>query len=210
MTRLYTIGYSGWKPEQLKAAVGERGALLWDIRYSPRSRAPQWRREALRELLGTRYEHVPALGNRNYNNDGPIVLAAPEACLNRAELAVRRGPLILMCGCKEHGECHRKTAAEFLADRFGLIDGTGLPDIEHLYPPKPETAAVSTDGYYPIPHGEQPTTCKSCGAAIVWTRTAVGKAIPLDLAKTRGEGGQREALTHFATCEHGRQWSKGV
>lgn len=69
---------------------------------------------------------------------------------------------------------------------------------------------MSADGYYPIPHGEQPTTCKSCGAPIVWTRTAAGKPIPLDLARVRGEGEQREALTHFATCPEGRQWRKGA
>lgn len=67
-----------------------------------------------------------------------------------------------------------------------------------------------SDGYYPIPAGEQPTKCRSCGASIVWTRTDKGRPIPLDLSKVRGEGAGREALTHFATCEHGRQWRKGA
>lgn len=63
-----------------------------------------------------------------------------------------------------------------------------------------------SDGYYPIPADERPATCKSCGAPIVWARTASGRPIPLDLAHVRGLGQAREALTHYATCPHGRQW----
>ena len=61
------------------------------------------------------------------------------------------------------------------------------------------------DGYYPIPSGERPTLCKSCGARIVWTKTETGKPIPLDLSYVRGIG-TREALTHFAKCPQGREW----
>lgn len=66
-------------------------------------------------------------------------------------------------------------------------------------------------GEYPVPIGDEPSKCRSCGAAIVWTRTApapAGKAIPLDLSRVRVVDGQRVALTHFATCPHGREWRR--
>ena len=34
---IYTLGYSGHKPEYIKAQVDELGALLVDVRYSPRT-----------------------------------------------------------------------------------------------------------------------------------------------------------------------------
>ena len=80
MSQILTIGYSGWKPAAIRATVESHSAVLWDIRYSPRSRHPQWQREALRELLGAAYVLVPALGNRNYKG-GPIELAAPAQAL---------------------------------------------------------------------------------------------------------------------------------
>ena len=64
MSQILTLGYSGWKPERLRELVAQHNAVLWDIRYSPWSRAPQWRRDALRALLGAAYVLVPALGNR--------------------------------------------------------------------------------------------------------------------------------------------------
>jgi hypothetical protein len=67
--------------------------------------------------------------------------------------------------------------------------------------------------------------CRSCGAAIIWARTAKGKAIPVDrdatsrgnivlstqdhqvLAKVVAPGpGQRQA--HFVTCPAAARWRK--
>jgi hypothetical protein len=63
-------------------------------------------------------------------------------------------------------------------------------------------------GEYPIPAGATPTSCRSCGASIVWTRTEADKPIPLALATARDCGGQRVATTHFADCEHSREWRR--
>jgi hypothetical protein len=49
-------------------------------------------------------------------------------------------------------------------------------------------------------------SCKSCGAAIAWTTTPSGAAIPLDLAHTVSYEGERYAPTHFAYCPHGAHW----
>src|SRR5215510_2609490 len=66
--KLFTLGYSGWTLEQLARQVQELGALLLDIRYSPNSRQPQWRRQNLAATFPDRYVHVQALGNVNYRS----------------------------------------------------------------------------------------------------------------------------------------------
>ena len=57
------------------------------------------------------------------------------------------------------------------------------------------------------------TTCKSCGAAIVWGTTRAGKSVPLDAEFVTGlldEDGQIIKLrrSHFATCPNAAQHSK--
>ena len=76
-----------------------------------------------------------------------------------------------------------------MSDQLGMFDG-----------PQP--------GEYLIPDDEQPGRCRSCDAAIVWTRTPAGKPMSLDLGKVRIVDGKRYALSHFATCPHGREWRK--
>ena len=63
--RLYTVGYATWTLEQLTRQIGELGAMLLDIRYSPNSRQPQWRKRNLVAHLGDAYVHVQSLGNVN-------------------------------------------------------------------------------------------------------------------------------------------------
>lgn len=64
--------------------------------------------------------------------------------------------------------------------------------------------------------------CRSCGAPIVWAKTAAGKAMPLDAASVlvmvpRAPTGTadevvvdavRGHLSHFATCPHAAQHRK--
>lgn len=200
---IYTIGYATWQPEQIKAEVERLGALLWDIRMSPRSRRPEWQGSALRALLGPRYVHMAALGNKNYQGDGPIELSAPQAAVGPALSVLGRQPLVLLCGCRDYWNCHREAAADFLAEQINT-------DVTHLDPPKKPKAApapaTSPDGYYPLPVGKEPMKCRSCGASVIWAKTAAGKSIPLDLGHVRGSGAAREALTHFATCPQGKEW----
>jgi hypothetical protein len=101
-----------------------------------------------------------------------------------------------------------------------IIDGACQPfvsqvDAEHegkrladraAHPPIAWTRPVET-GLYPIPTGAQPTTCASCGASIVWTRTHQGKAVPLSLATGREVRGRRVALSHFQDCPDAQDWS---
>ena len=62
-------------------------------------------------------------------------------------------------------------------------------------------------GEYPVPPSARVARCASCQAAIVWTKTEAGRAIPLSVAMVEEREGVRYALTHFADCEHAKEWS---
>ena len=109
--RVFTIGYSGRKPAEIKLLAEELDATVFDVRFSPRSRVPHWSRKRLTESLGDRYRHVRALGNRNYRS-GPIELEDFPAGLALIQESDR--PIILMCACKDPAICHRTTIAEKL------------------------------------------------------------------------------------------------
>ena len=127
---LYTLGYSGWTPAAIQEAAQAHNAVVCDIRYSPASRYPPWRKHQLAHLLGARYQHVQALGNRNYKNGGPIALADYEVGRQViADILATGQSVILMCACKDLTTCHRFTAAEQLAADLGVT-------ITHLAPPK--------------------------------------------------------------------------
>ena len=123
--KLFTYGYAGGKPEDLQSFLEETGALLVDIRMSPRSKMAQWTGQALRERFGTTYLHLPQLGNLNYANGGPIKLANPAQALDRLRPILAERSIILLCACYDWQRCHRLTAATFLADELGC-------EVEHL------------------------------------------------------------------------------
>lgn len=110
--QVFTIGYGGKTPAQIKAIVDDLDAVLFDIRFSPRSRQPQWAKKNVAALVGVeRYTHLKALGNVNYKG-GPIEFVDWEAGLQAIEQSDK--PVILMCVCKDRHTCHRTTAAEQL------------------------------------------------------------------------------------------------
>lgn len=125
--KLYTLGYTGLKPERLKAIAEQLDAVVADIRYSPRSRVPYWNAGPLARLLGDRYQNVKALGNVNYAGGGPIKLSNPEAGAKAIKHLIKHHAVILLCACKEVAHCHRKQAAEFVGAKLRI-------EIEHLNP----------------------------------------------------------------------------
>ena len=56
------------------------------------------------------------------------------------------------------------------------------------------------------------STCKSCGAEIIWIKTLGGNAMPCNLDKKTvvTEGGQvvTGRTSHFATCPEANKWRK--
>ena len=125
---LYTLGYSGWTPEAIQEAAQARNPVVCDIRYAPRSRHPYWTKGHLQRLLGTRYRHVQALGNRNYKSDGPVALTDYDAGKQAiAEILATGQAVILMCACKDLTTCHRRIAVERLAADLGEAVTNLLP-----------------------------------------------------------------------------------
>ena len=54
--------------------------------------------------------------------------------------------------------------------------------------------------------------CRSCDADIVWTKTSIGKDVPVDPKIIKGfdKNGiyQEIRQTHFASCPDAKKWSK--
>lgn len=126
MNTIYTIGYAGAKPADILAHVERLNATLVDIRYSSYSRTPQWQGRAICELIEPgRYVHLQSLGNINYKNGGPIRLLNPSENILQIRQLLERGPIILLCVCKDWQNCHRLTAATYLHEALGA-------PVEHL------------------------------------------------------------------------------
>ena len=112
--QVYTLGYAGAKPEELKALLDDLGAELFDIRFSPRSRAPQWNKNRLSMAIGPyRYHHCKSLGNANYKG-GPVELVNFREGVEQIEKS--DSPVVLMCVCKDPTHCHRTTVARQLIE----------------------------------------------------------------------------------------------
>ena len=109
--KVYTIGYSGRKPGQILDLAEELDAIVFDIRFSPRSRIPHWNGSSLSQLLGKRYCHVKAFGNRNYRG-GSIAIVSYN--VGKSKIAASEKAVILMCVCKDAQRCHRTLIAEWL------------------------------------------------------------------------------------------------
>lgn len=118
---IYTLGYAGWSPAELRDELLRLGVSVIDVRIAPTSKSPQWRKEALAELLGPIYSHLPALGNRNAFTGGPAELAAPAQALAPVAALLARGPVALLCGCADPARCHRGLAAAYLAEHLGGV-----------------------------------------------------------------------------------------
>jgi len=114
---LYTFGYSGRTPHELQTLAEKLNAVVVDIRFSPRSRIPDWSGGRLQNLLGDRYRHLPSLGNRNYR-DGPVEFVDLAAGVVEVGELLRQRPVILLCACADVQRCHRLPAAEAIATRY--------------------------------------------------------------------------------------------
>ena len=131
---LYTLGYTGLKPEQIQQLAADLGAKVIDTRFSPRSRAVQWTRLRLTQLLGSSYQHLPSLGNINYKGDGPIVINKPEEGVPQVASLLEKQAIILLCVCAEVSSCHRKVVAELVQEFSGCeithLSGKDLTTIQ--------------------------------------------------------------------------------
>ena len=114
MTRtIYGLGYSGRKLDDLVRLADELDALVVDVRFSPRSRNPEWSKKSLTSALGSSYHHLNDFGNRDFKGDGIDIVNYERG---KAWLETTRKNIILMCVCKNPTTCHRSTLLKRLAD----------------------------------------------------------------------------------------------
>ena len=81
-------------------------------------------RSAIAHRFGDRYRHLPALGNRRYQQGGEIEIADyAGGCEALRELQAQWAPLFLMCVCAEASTCHRTYVGSLLrADGFAVTE----------------------------------------------------------------------------------------
>ncbi len=122
--KMIPFGYaSGGIPILLRLMQDEQ-AYLVDIRLSPRSKWQAFNQEALQARFHRRYIHMPELGNKNYNNGGPIRIAYASRGIARLMRGIMQGyTLVLMCGCFEYESCHRRTVVNLLQ---GVMPGVQI------------------------------------------------------------------------------------
>jgi uncharacterized protein (DUF488 family) len=123
---VYTLGYLGLDPNDLLRYMKATGALLVDIRYSPKSRDQRWHWGRIMHFVGhENYLHLREFGNQNYKTSGPIQLANPALGMEKLRLILRKRPVILLCACRDWRACHRRQAAEYIQKATGA-------EVEHL------------------------------------------------------------------------------
>lgn len=113
MKTVYTIGYSGRSLSEIKSIVENLDAIIFDIRFSPRSRNPEFNMRNLERELSDRYLWIKALGNAAYKGTyQETTIVNLDAGIAAIEASTRS--VILMCACKDYRECHRRWIAEHL------------------------------------------------------------------------------------------------
>jgi uncharacterized protein (DUF488 family) len=115
---IYTLGYSGWKIEDVEAVLERFAAILVDVRMVPRTRwQPQWNSAVLHARLGDRYVWLREFGNRNYKGTFEQIEIAdfPAGEKRLREITTPGNAVVLLCGCRDVNVCHRKVLAEWLA-----------------------------------------------------------------------------------------------
>lgn len=120
---IYACGYS-IHAALIEALMHEHPTLLLvDTRYSPRSRLVAWTQPALKKRFGERYRWAGAyLGNINYANGGPIMLADPRTGIGGLIMYLREGhDLILLCGCRDYEQCHLRVIVELLCQQLPSV-----------------------------------------------------------------------------------------
>lgn len=122
MHTLYTIGYTSLTPDLILKKAIDLDALIADIRISPLSRVPHWTKAQLERAWTGRYIHIRELGNKNYKGEfgEGVLLVDPDEGANRVIKLLGVQPVMLMCACKDWQTCHRKNAAQEIADRYGV------------------------------------------------------------------------------------------
>ena len=140
MTKIFTIGFSGKKPEVfLDVLNATRISYVWDIRqWRTSTYVPYYNGDNLATVLGNRYEYHPEFAPTSVilagYKDKKITWNEYEKMYR--EFLQKRDPLqncnlskldriCLLCTEKSAIQCHRRLAAEYIAEQ--------IPDIEIIH-----------------------------------------------------------------------------
>jgi hypothetical protein len=149
---LLTIGYGNAQPEAFFAAVAEAHAYLaLDVRLVPWGWHAAYRGEAM--LAGLRGPGAASvarwserLGNAAKTGGGEMRLADPAAVADLVSvLRMRRGPVLVVCGCRDASRCHRRMISDMAAALDPLIEVRDLATPAPA-PRKPKAAAAPAAG----------------------------------------------------------------
>lgn len=128
MNTLYTFGYAGVVLSDFARATKAREWLVIDTRMLPRSRRAEWNKKSLQQTLDEQYAHVQELGNVNYKSGSEIKLADEALGIKIIVDLLKFRDVLLLCGCKEVDECHRKYIAELVQQQTGCAVVHLTPD----------------------------------------------------------------------------------
>jgi len=119
---LYTIGYGNRSADDFDALVPPEGWLI-DVRLNPYGR-PEFTRPALMARFGTRYWHLPSLGNSAYKDpEGQTVLADPDRGITLLEDRFLLSSVnTIFCACLDYRVCHRLLVARLFKDYMAAMD----------------------------------------------------------------------------------------
>ena len=125
---VYPCGYSAHASQIAALMDGDPSILFIDLRRKPDSQMPAWRRAALVEAYGTRYGWFgETLGNANYRTGGPVHLINPQPGIaHLVELLHQGYRLLLVCGCRDYEQCHRRQVVELLHQ--------AIPELQVIHP----------------------------------------------------------------------------
>ena len=141
MTKIFTIGFSGKNPDAfLEVLNAARISCVWDVRqWRTSTYVPYYNGDNLAEVLGNCYEYHPEFAPTSDilagYKDKKITWGEYEKMYR--ELLQKRNPLqncdiskldriCLLCTEKSATQCHRRLAAEYIAEQLSDIEIVNL------------------------------------------------------------------------------------
>ncbi len=103
--KIFTTGYIAKDINDLRPLLDALDALLIDIRFAPYSQVLQWRQIYLKVLLGSKYLHIPNLGNRTFKEEK---ITIQNLGLGLETVFSLNKNVLLMCVCETAETCHRR------------------------------------------------------------------------------------------------------
>ncbi|GHO91518.1 hypothetical protein KSF_015660 [Reticulibacter mediterranei] len=133
--KIYPCGYSSDAALIMHLMQSHPRMLLIDTRHTPFSRITAWNEPTLRATYGERYRWAGKfLGNQNHTTGGPISLVDADTGIRGLVRYLQEGhPLILLCGCREYGMCHRSAIVALLQKTLPMVQvimPDALPQLE--------------------------------------------------------------------------------